>query len=102
MKNKERWDALAEVDAAVQAAADKWAREPTPQTRTAMESAYRDYVERLPSVIGQVEASRFEASLRLYLARIIHEGTESSRETNAPVWYKGCADNTLATTEAHA
>ena len=36
------------------------------------------------------------------LARIIHEGTEFSRNTNAPVWYKGCADNTLATTEALA
>ena len=37
-----------------------------------------------------------------FLARIIHEGTEFSRNTNAPVWYKGCADNTLATTEALA
>ena len=36
------------------------------------------------------------------LARIIHEGTEFSRNTNAPVWYKGCVDNTLATTEALA
>ena len=36
------------------------------------------------------------------LPRIIHEGTEFSRNTNAPVWYKGCADNTLATTEALA
>ena len=36
------------------------------------------------------------------LARIIHEGAEFSRNTNAPVWYKGCVDNTLATTEALA
>ena len=36
------------------------------------------------------------------LARIIHEQTEFSRHTNAPVWYKGRATNTLATTEALA
>ena len=36
------------------------------------------------------------------LARIIHEETDYSRKTNAPVWYKGCADRPFATTEALA
>ena len=36
------------------------------------------------------------------LARIIHEEADSSRKTNAPVWYKGCAHRPFATTEALA
>ena len=31
-----------------------------------MVAAFREYVERLPFMVGQVEASKFEASLRLF------------------------------------
>ena len=66
MKREERWEVIAEVHTAVQAAVDEWGREPTPQARAAMEAAFREYVERLPLVVDQVEVSKFEESLRLF------------------------------------
>ena len=50
----------------MQAAGDEYTRAPTPQARAAMDAAFREYVRRLTPVIGQVEASRYEASLAAY------------------------------------
>ena len=60
------WQALAGATDAVQAAGDEYTRAPTPQARAAMDAAFREYVRRLTPVIGQVEASRYEASLAAY------------------------------------
>ena len=53
-------------DRCVQAAGDEYTLAPTPQARAAMDAAFREYVRRLAPVIGQVEASRYEASLAAY------------------------------------
>ena len=50
----------------MQAAIDDYAREATLQARRAVNVAVYDYVQRLSPVIGQVEAFRFEASLRTH------------------------------------
>ena len=60
------WQALAGATDAVQAAGDEYAHAPTPQARAAMDAAFREYVRRVTPVIGQVEASRYEASLAAY------------------------------------
>ena len=60
------WKALADATDAVQAAVDDYAREATPQARTAVNAAVNDYVQRLSPVIGQVEAFRYEVSLRTH------------------------------------
>ena len=60
------WATLGEATDAVQVAGDEYTRAPTPQARAAMDAAFREYVRRLTPVIGQVEASRFEASLATY------------------------------------
>ena len=39
---------------------------------------------------------------RKTIARIIREAANVNRKTNASVWYKGCTDRPLATTEARA
>ncbi len=66
MEREERWNALADATDAVQAAVDDYAREATLQARTAVHAAVNDYVQRLSPVIGQVEAFRYEASLRTH------------------------------------
>ncbi len=66
MEREERWKALADATDAVQAAVDDYAREATLQARRAVNVAVYDYVQRLSPVIGQVEAFKFEASLRTH------------------------------------
>ncbi len=60
------WAALSEATDAVQAAGDAYTRAAIPHARAAMDAAFREYVRRLTPVIGQVEASRYEASLAAY------------------------------------
>ncbi len=66
MSREAAWKALADATDAVQAAVDDYAREATLQARTAVHAAVNDYVRRLSPVIGQVEAFRYEASLRTH------------------------------------
>ena len=66
MSREAVWKALADATDAVQAAVDDYAREATLQARRAVNVAVYDYVRRLSPVIGQVEAFRFEASLRTH------------------------------------
>ena len=66
MSREAVWKALADATDAVQAAVDDYAREATLQARTAVNAAVNDYVQRLSPVIGQVEAFRYEASLRTH------------------------------------
>ncbi len=66
MSREAAWKALADATDAVQAAVDDYAREATLQARTAVNAAVNDYVQRLSPVIGQVEAFRYEASLRTH------------------------------------
>ena len=66
MEREERWKALADATDVVQAAVDEYRREATLQARRAVNVAVYDYVQRLEPVIGQVEAFRFEVSLRTH------------------------------------
>ena len=66
MSREAVWKALADATDAVQVAVDDYAREATLQARTAVNAAVNDYVQRLSPVIGQVEAFRYEASLRTH------------------------------------
>ncbi len=79
MEREERWKALADATDAVQAAVDDYAREATLQARTAVHAAVNDYVQRLSPVIGQVEAFRYEASLRTHQNAIDRVDTLNSR-----------------------
>ena len=67
------WKALGEAVDACEAANDEYAHAPTPETRAAMAAAAREYAQRLYPVIGEVGASRYEASLATYLAALGHE-----------------------------
>ena len=61
------WAGLSEAADAVQAAVDEYERAPTPQRRAVRDAAFREYVRRLPHVIGNAEAGRYEASWVAYL-----------------------------------
>ena len=69
MTRETLWTALAEATTAVQTAVNAHASASTPQTREAMDAAFRGYVHRLPLVIGNAEASKYEAGLIAYQAR---------------------------------
>ena len=60
------WTGLGEAVEAVQAAVDEYERAPTPQRRAVRDAAFREYVRRLPHVIGNAEANRYEASWVAY------------------------------------
>ena len=79
MEREERWKALADATDAVQVAVDDYAREATLQARTAVHAAVNDYVQRLSPVIGQVEAFRYETSLRTHQNAIDRVETLNSR-----------------------
>jgi len=66
MSRAELWAALGEAADTVQAAVNEFERAPTPQTRAVRDAAFREYVRRLPHVIGNAEASRYEASWVAY------------------------------------
>ncbi len=76
--------ALADATDAVQAAVDDYAREATLQARTAVHAAVNDYVQRLSPVIGQVEAFKYEASLRTHQNAIDRVETLNSRLSALP------------------
>ncbi len=59
MSRAELWAALAGAADAVQAAVDEYERAPTPQRRAVRDAAFREYVRRLPHLIGNLEASRY-------------------------------------------
>ena len=61
MSRDELWTGLGEVADVVQAAVDECERASTPQTRAVRDAAFRQYVRRLPLVIGNAEAGRYEA-----------------------------------------
>ncbi len=63
MARAELWEALGEATDAVAAAVKEHSRAPTPQTRDVMDAAFRAYVRRLPLVIANAEAYRYEAGL---------------------------------------
>ena len=60
------WTGLGEAADVVQAAVDEYERKPTPQRRAVRDAAFREYVRRLPHVIGTAEASTYEASWVAY------------------------------------
>ena len=82
--DREVIQALADATDAVQAAVDDYAREATLQARTAVHAAVNDYVQRLSPVIGQVEAFRYEASLRTHQNAIDRVETLNSRLSALP------------------
>ncbi len=57
----ELWKGLTEAATAVQAAVDEYERVATPQTRARRDTAFQEYVRRLPLVVGNAEADRYEA-----------------------------------------
>ena len=61
MSRVELWRSLTEAATAVQAAVDDYERIPTPQTRTCRDTAFQEYVRRLPLVVGNAEAGRYKA-----------------------------------------
>ncbi len=79
MSREAAWKALADATEAVQAAVDDYAREATLQARTAVHAAVNDYVQRVSPVIGQVEAFRYEASLRTHQNAIDRVETLNAR-----------------------
>ena len=72
------WTALGEAANAVQAAVDKYERAPTPQRRAVRDEAFREYVQRLPLLIGNAEAGRYEARWVAY-----QEATERVEQLTA-------------------
>ena len=84
MSRKAAWKALADATEAVQAAVDDYAREATLQARTAVHAAVNDYVQRLSPVIGQVEAFRYETSLRTHQNAIDRVETLNARLGTLP------------------
>ncbi len=68
MLRAELWAALSVATDAVQTAGDAYTRAAIPHARAAMNAAFREYVRRLTPVVGQVEASKYEASLVAYEA----------------------------------
>ncbi len=87
------WQALAGATDAVQAAGDEYAHAPTPQARADMDAAFREYVRCLTPVIGQVEASRYEASLAAY--EKVLDRVEALTTTLSMLSYMDKADRTL-------
>ncbi len=72
------WTALGEAANAVQAAVDEYERAPTPQTRAVRDTAFREYVRRLPLVIGNAEAGKYQARWVAY-----QEATERVEQLTA-------------------
>ena len=72
------WTGLGEAADAVQAAVDEYERALTPQTRAARDAAFREYVRRLPHLIGNLEAGRYEARWVTY-----QEATERVEQLTA-------------------
>jgi len=60
------WTGLSEAADVVQAAVDKYEHTSTAQTRAARDEAFRQYVRRLPLVIGNAEAGRYETRWAAY------------------------------------
>ncbi len=88
------WAALSEATDAVQAAGDAYTRASTPHARAAMDAAFREYVRRLTPVVGQVEASKYEASLATYEA--VLDRVEALTATLADLSSIDEADRTLS------
>ena len=61
MSRVELWRGLTKAATDVQAAVDEYERVPTPQTRARRDTAFQEYVRRLPLVVGNAEAGRYEA-----------------------------------------
>ena len=61
MSRVKLWRGLTEAATAVQAAVDEYERVPTPQTRARRDTAFQEYVRRLPLVVGNAEAGRYKA-----------------------------------------
>ena len=78
MSRAELWKALGEAADAVQAAVNKYDRAPTPQTRAVRDAAFRAYVRRLPLVVGNAEAGRYEVRWVAY-----QEATERVEQLTA-------------------
>jgi hypothetical protein len=64
------WKRLAEATDAVTAAMSDYLATPTPQTRTRMETASRDYIDRLVPVIGEKAAFEFQDGWDVYIQKI--------------------------------
>jgi hypothetical protein len=60
------WTGLSEAAEVVQAAVDEYEHTSTAQTRAVRDVAFRQYVGRLPLVIGNAEAGRYEARWAAY------------------------------------
>ena len=66
MTRETLWTGLSESADVVQAAVDEYEQTSTAEARAARDVAFRQYVRRLPLVIGNAEAGRYEARWTAY------------------------------------
>ena len=66
MTREALWVGLSEVAEVVQAAVDEYEHTSTAQQRAVRDAAFQQYVRRLPLVIGNAEAAKYEARWSAY------------------------------------
>jgi len=87
------WHELAEATGAVTTAMSDYLAAPTPQTRARMETASRDYIDRLAPVIGEKAAFEFQDGWRLYIQAIDRRDRLQATLSGQP--YLSAADSEL-------